>query len=261
MKKLSKEFKRKFVLRVMVYLSLYLGLGTFLYFFQRRMVYYPVKQVEHSFFQLILKDDDVDVSVLHVNRDQEKAIIYFGGNGESVVNTAYGLFLQFPEHTIYLLEYRGYGDSGGSPSEKAFYQDALKLYDAVSANHKDISVVGRSLGTGVATYLTSQKKVDRLVLITPFDSIQSVAQKRFPIYPMSIMLSEKYRSVDRVGQFEIPTLILLADNDEIIPIKNSLRLIEAFDKTEPQVITINNSGHNDLSERQEYKEVLSGFLK
>ena len=77
---------------------------------------------------------------------------------------------------------------------------------------------------------------------------------------MSILLTEKYRSIDRVGQFELPTLIILADNDEIIPMKHSLRLIEAFDKTDPTVITIENSGHNNLSDRQQYKEALLGFL-
>jgi uncharacterized protein len=246
--------------RITVYIALYFLVGLLLYAFQTSLIYYPVKKVEHSFFDLKLKDGDVDVSILHVNRGREKALIYLGGNGESVVGVAYELFLQFPEHTIYLMEYRGYGASTGNPSEKAFYKDALALHDTVSANHQSLSIIGRSLGTGVATYLASQRKVDSMVLITPYDSIQSIAQKRFPIYPMSILLTEKYRSIDRVPSLDVPTLILLADNDKIIPMKNSEALIAAFAKVKPTVKIIKNAGHNALSERQEYKKAINDFL-
>ncbi|MDD7985502.1 alpha/beta hydrolase [Lentisphaera marina] len=246
--------------RITVYIALYFLVGLLLYCFQTSLIYYPVKKVEHSFFDLVLRDGDVEISILHVNRDKEKAIIYFGGNGESVVARAYELFLQFPEHTIYLMEYRGYGASTGSPSEKSFYKDALALHDAVSANHQNLSVIGRSLGTGVTTYLAYHRQVDKMVLITPYDSIQSIAQRRFPIYPMSILLTEKYPSVDRVPALEIPTLILLADNDEVIPMSHSQKLIAAFAKVKSQVAVIKNSGHNDLSERQEFQKTLKAFL-
>ena len=253
---LKKNTKR----RLIVYFSLYFLLGLVLYAVQTSLVYYPVKNIEHQYPVLVLENEGAKISVLKIKGGQSQAIIYFGGNGENVVYSAPQIAELCEDRSLYLMQYRGYGSSTGKPSQKAIFTDALKLYDELKTRYDSISIMGRSLGTGVAVYLASQRPVNKMVLITPYDSIQSVAQKRFPIYPMSILLTEKYRSIDRVPDLELPTLILLADNDEVIPMANSQQLIAAFAKVKPQVEVIKNAGHNDLSERQEHKKAIKDFL-
>ena len=87
------------------------------------------------------------------------AIIYFGGNAESMAQSSDEIARQFPAFTVYLMDYRGYGRSTGEPSEEGLYSDALKLYDTMKSKYESISIGGRSLGSGIAVYVASQRKV------------------------------------------------------------------------------------------------------
>ncbi|MFM2003805.1 MAG: hypothetical protein RI963_3231, partial [Planctomycetota bacterium] len=108
------------------------------------------------------------------------AVIYFGGNAEEVDRSADDYAAAFPRHAIYLMNYRGYGGSQGGPSKAALHRDAAALYEYVASRHGTIVVIGRSLGSGVAVRLAVSNRVDRLILITPFDSIVNVARGLFP---------------------------------------------------------------------------------
>jgi pimeloyl-ACP methyl ester carboxylesterase len=123
----------------------------------------------------------------------------------------------FPDRAIYLLHYRGYGGSSGSPSEKALFADALILFDEVHAKHPDIDVVGRSLGSGIAVYVASLRQVTRLVLVTPFDSLQELAAHQYPYVPVRWLLLDKYESWRFAPHVTAPTLIIAAERDEIVP--------------------------------------------
>jgi hypothetical protein len=76
------------------------------------------------------------------------------------------------------------------------FSDALAIYDRIKKDHQQIIAIGRSLGTGVAVYLAAQREIEKLVLVTPFDSLRSVAQEIYPIYPISLILKESYRSIE-----------------------------------------------------------------
>jgi len=231
-----------------------------LYIFQRNLIYFPTSDIAHGFKSEVFTNEGEKINVITLNENKQKAILYFGGNAEAVIYNANSFLQIFPEHTVYLVNYRGYGGSSGSPSEKGLYEDATYIYDALIKRHSGISVIGRSLGSGIATYLASTRDIDKLVLVTPFDSIQKVAQKRFPIYPMSILLKDKYDSRSNVKNIKARTLVLIAQNDEIIPLLNSQNLIKAFAKEDVTVKTISNSGHNDLSEHKQYYGTLIDFM-
>ena len=107
--------------------------------------------------------------------------------------TSLGACLRFPKPLpitpLYLLHYRGYGGSSGSPSEEMISRDAMTLFDQVYATHPHITVVGRSLGSGVAVRLASQRPAARLVLITPYNSLEELAARQFPIFPVKWLLT------------------------------------------------------------------------
>ncbi len=231
-----------------------------LYLFQRNLIYFPTPFISHDFDSETFIIEDEKINVISLNKNKQKAILYFGGNAEAVIYNASDFIQTFPEYTVYLVNYRGYGGSTGSPSEEDLFNDTQFIYDELIKRHNRISVIGRSLGSGIATYLASKRQIEKLILITPFDSIQKVAQGRFPIYPMSLLLKDKYNSISQIKNIKAKTLILLAQHDEIIPFKNSQTLINEFPKDQLLVKTILNSGHNDLSQDEKYYVELSDFM-
>lgn len=229
-------------------------------------MYFPTPKIHHDFDEIIFSNQGENLNIIVLNKNKQKAILYFGGNSESVVINADKFSEIFPEHTVYLFNYRGYGGSTGKPGEKENYADADALYEFLKNQYTDISVMGRSLGSGVATYLASVKHIEKLVLITPYDSIQSVAQMRFPIHPMSLLLKDKYNSAIKAKDVKAETMILIAEHDETIKLERTHGLIEAFAKSHAAKIspiiskTIKNAGHNSILESERYYRLLRDFL-
>jgi len=224
------------------------------------MIYFPTAAKPHRYAELTLSNEGEYIKVIVLHPGQERAIIYFGGNAEAVVYTASDFERLFAGYTVYLFNYRGYGGSSGQPTEQGVFSDALVLYNQICANHSSISAIGRSLGSGVAAYLASARDIHRLVLVTPYDSILRVAQRRFPIYPLKLLLLDHYNTISRVKAIKAPTLVIMAEHDRVIPHKSSLRLVAAFPVEQITANTIKDADHNTLSEFPEYCEQLQRFM-
>ena len=252
--------KQKTCKRMLYILLFYVLIGAVLFFYQRKLIYFPTPEIPHDYEQQQLIHDNITLEVIVLNQGQKEAIIYFGGNAESVVYSAKYFLDTFPRQTVYLLNYRGYGGSSGQPSEKGFFADSLFLFDKVLEKQTTISVIGRSLGSGVATYLASKRPVKKMALISPFDSITRVAQNNFMIFPMFLMLLDKYDSISRVKDIKAETFVLIAEHDEVIPRIHSQRLIDEFAAEQITVKIIADSRHNDISDKVEYYQLLKDFF-
>lgn len=258
---------KKFILklitpkRALFYISIYLIFGLLLYIFQRNFLYMPTKPVWDKFDSFILQNQGEEIEIITVNEGKKKALIYFGGNAEAVIYNAHDFISTLPAYTIYLFNYRGFSNSSGNPSEAAIYSDALTLYDHIVKTHDSISIIGRSLGSGVATYVAANKNVDKLALITPFDSIENIAQDKFFIYPMNILLQDKYDSISRVSQISAKTLVIIAGRDQVIPKKSSDNLIATFPTNQISEIIIESADHNNISAKAEYATSLNNFFE
>ena len=239
----------------------YLLFGLYLYLNQSRMIYYPgFAPARHDLDTECFLIDGQRIRVHVMNPGQQTAVLYFGGNAEAVGYSAQQLSQVLPEKTLYLVNYRGYGGSTGIPEEQAFYKDALHIHDAIRPRHAGMDIIGRSLGSGVATWLAAEREIDRLVLVTPFDSLAGIAEAAFPLYPAGLLLKERYASAERASRIDAKTLILVAEDDRIVPAESSRRLAEAFAPGNVRVATIAGAGHNSLSAKGEYYRQLSGFL-
>ncbi len=243
-------------------LLLYLGTALFLYTAQDNLLYFPSPPTTHTYQPIFIENEgwEIEVTVLTPRLSTDKALIYFGGNAESVSNNAPYFEKEFTEHAVYLVNYRGYGRSTGHPSEQGNYSDALKIFDTVRKNYPHISILGRSLGSGVATYLASKRDISRLVLITPYDSIESLAQDMFPLFPISLLLNQKYLSTQRVKDIKARCLALIAEHDEVIPFKNSIKLVNTFPKSQIISVIIKGTNHNSISDNSDYFDLLRKFI-
>jgi len=245
---------------IRILLAVYFGFGAYLFAIQERFFYYPVTTINTDVDEVVFENAGEKIRVSVLNRGQTKALIYFGGNAEDVDFNAGPFGKIFTEHTVYLVKYRGYAGSTGKPSEQAFYADALLIADKLAETHSEISVIGRSLGSAVASYLAANRTIEKLVLVTPFDSAESVAKSMWPFYPMRLLLKEKYDSLARVDQISAQTLLIVAGKDEVIAMANSKRLADGFGvRAGFHVIT--EADHNNLSAYPEYYELLKQFLE
>lgn len=243
-------------------LMLYVMGGLLLYALQRDLLYTPSEKIEHGYKEISIENAGETLKVVLLNEGKEKALVYFGGNNESVVSTAQRRAKQLADFTIYLVNYRGYGGSTGSPTEQVLYEDALLVYDTLAPKHKELSIIGRSLGSGVATYVASQRDVKKIALVTPYDSVLNVAQSKYPMYPINLILKDKFDSLQNLKDVKkTKVLMLLAKGDEIIPNEHSYALANTLPKENVQIEVIEGESHNSISHQQNYFDVLNGFFE
>lgn len=252
---------RNLLILLLVPLVAYVVLCALMFFGQRSQIYFPVREsVAAGASVLRLASGDAKLKIWVVPRPGPRAIVYFGGNAEDVSGNLAAFTAAFPGHALYLVNYRGYGGSSGSPSEAGLLADATVVYDHLRQRHAEISVIGRSLGSGVAVHLAGAREVHRLVLVTPFDSLVNVARAHFRYLPVGLLMRERYDSASRVPAVRAPTLVLIAGSDEIIPRARSEALVAAFPASQVSVGVLAGSSHNDLGPESQYLERIGKFL-
>lgn len=243
---------------VILAMTLYFVVCVALFVYQRSLIYYPQPMGNRTSGEVLNLQVGTQTVAISTNpRPGPSAVIYFGGNAEDVSREIPGLSRAFPSSAIYSLQYPGYGSSSGTPSEKAIFADALTLFDHVKVKHPDVVVIGRSLGSGVAVWVASQRPLKRLVLVTPFDSLADAAANQFPYLPVRWLLHDRYESGKYAASVTVPVRILVAADDEIIPRVSSDRLSTRFRQGIASRIVIPGVGHNTIQNSPEYWPLLS----
>lgn len=229
-----------------------------LYLAQRSLIFFPQPRRfgdDASIIKLQVNGHQLELSTRAM--DSPRAVLYFGGNAEDVSGSMPALADAFPGQAIYLLHYRGYGGSAGKPSQAALFADALAVFDQLHAKHDNITIIGRSLGSGVAVHLASVRPVSRLVLVTPYDSIAELAAQQFPVFPVSFLLADKFESFRYAPVVTAPTTIVAAEHDEVIPRASSELLYSRFKPGIARYVQIPGTGHNTISNAPAYAAALA----
>lgn len=239
----------------------YGGFCALLYITQRSMLYFPTAESQHtSAAAFYLSADGVRLKIWHVARGADTAVVYFGGNAEDVAWNIDGLAATLPSADLYLVNYRGYGGSEGAPTENALLADAEAVFDHVRARHREVAVIGRSLGTGVAMHVAAVRPVSKLVLVTPYDSIENLAKAYLSLFPVTWLLHDRYDSLGRAERVHAPILVLLAAEDRVIARSHSQRLIDALAAGQAEVQTIAGTTHDSIGAAPQYHAALAAFL-
>ena len=154
------------------------------------------------------------------------------------------------------MDYRTYGKSKGVLNEEAFYTDAQYCYDYLKERYEEasITVYGRSLGTGMATFVASKNNPKQLVLETPYYSITDVAQSRFPVFPANWLLSYKFESFKYMQNIRCPITIFHGTSDYVISYASAKKLFLASKDKNIDFVTIEGGGHNNLRDYDAYRK-------
>jgi pimeloyl-ACP methyl ester carboxylesterase len=195
------------------------------------------------------------------NRDGA-LILGFGGNAWNGQDVAEYLHELYPDVDVVTFHYRGYPPSTGSPSGETLIADAPLVYDAAVAlvRPKRVIAVGLSIGTGVAAQLSSQRKLDGLILVTPFDSLKAVAEAMYPWLPIGPFFEHEIDAAGALRDSKLPVAIIAAEHDSIVPVQRT----EALRAIVPNLVydrTIGGAGHNDIYARSEFHEAMHEALK
>lgn len=237
------------------------ALGYF-YFCQRSFIFIPQPGAfvyqDHAFEVNV---DGVNLQGWVLNEGCDSVLFYFGGNNENIQMNIARFERWFPDYTIYLVNYRGYGKSGGKPSEAALFNDALCLYDRFAEKYNTIGVIGRSLGSGVANHLASMRRVDRLALVTPYDSINNVGRKKYWYMPVGWLLQDKFESWRKVDKITASTIVFTAVGDDVIPNERTENLLHYFKQTKPRVIAIEDTTHGLVMNHPRFAVRIQDFFE
>lgn len=197
------------------------------------------------------------------NADGPRTLVLgFGGNAWNGQDVATYLHQVFPEAHVVAFHYRGYAPSTGSPSAEALMEDAPLIYDrAVDRIRPDRTVaVGFSIGSGVAANLARHRKVDGLILVTPFDSLKLVAGDLFPWLPVGPFFQHEMAAAGDLQGNGTPVAILAAERDDIVLPPRTAALRQrvpnlVFDRT------FEGAGHNDIYQRNDFEAGLREALQ
>jgi uncharacterized protein len=241
------------------------------YLLQEKLIFYPQKGITSTHHERYAGDqirlDHGDFALhgwlVRKNDPPRSLLVYYGGNAEEV-SLNLGELDHLPVDALLLMNYRGYGLSQGRPSETVLVADAIWVLDTIvqrlALAPEQVILMGRSLGTGVAVQVAAQRPVAGLVLVTPFDSLVSVARKHYPFLPAGLLLRHRFDSLGLAPQRSQPALFLVAEADEIIPNSASLRLSGAWEG-EVTLVTIAGAGHNDIHQSPRYWAAIREYLQ
>jgi len=182
-------------------------------------------------------------------------VLYFGGNAANVLYFLDDTASKIKGYNFIAFNYPGYANSEGKPSEEKILKYALEIAKKYKPQH----IIGRSLGTAVASYVASKIEIDRLLLITPFDSIADVAQSKYPIFPIKLLVKHKFNELEWLKNSKAKQInAIFVKNDEVIPLKNIEQLKNSvkFNKT----LTIDSS-HNYIYEDKNISRQIEALLK
>lgn len=241
-------------------------------FNQENMIFFPEKlRKEHVFtfnqeFEEIYipVEDDVNLhGLLFKAADPKGLVFYLHGNAGSV-DTWGWIAKTYTDlnYDIFILDYRGYGKSGGKiSSEKQFHNDVQIAYNQLKTKYPEdrIVIAGYSIGSGPAARLASENNPKLLILQAPYYSLSDLMQKLYPIAP-TFLLQYKFDTFRYVERTKAPVVLFHGNLDEIIYYGSSEKLKDHLKPTD-KVIILQGQGHNGMNDNPLFIEDLGSILK
>jgi len=247
------------MLTVNIFLLLFIFFlfNVYLYFKQPDMVFYPLKEIDVtpeewglSYESVKIKlPDDLKISGWYIpHPEAKKTVLFFHGNGGNISHRGDSLYIFHKlKLNVLIIDYPGYGESEGSPSETGLYQSANAAWQYLisdkKTNPENIIIFGRSLGGAVATDLASRVKAGGLILESTFSSARDFVNIAFPVFSYFIYLRYSFDSLNKIKKVTAPVLMIHSPDDEVIPFELGQKLFTAV-QSEKEFLQI-EGGHND----------------
>src|SRR5262245_47748864 len=238
---------------------------SFLYFPSRRLAAAPKDYGLDAEDLRPKAEDGIELFGWWIRGEGKRAVLFFHGNAGNaadrldrakILHDRFGL-------DVFLVDYRGYGRSAGSPSEEGLVRDARAVYETAKSRGfppERIVAFGESLGSAVAVGLAAERPCEGLILETPFLSIREMARRHYPFVP-GFLIRTRFDNGARIPAIAAPKLFLVAERDTIVPPEQGRRLFELAPPPKTLYL-IPNAGHNDtyVTGGEPYWQAVGSFL-
>lgn len=254
--------------------SLYLFLTLAIYVSLKWMVFHPQALPEDHRFDFNANFEELQLPTLdgeqinaiwfpgEVPENTQGLVLYFHGNQGTLQRWARYYETFVPKgYACLFVDYRGYGKSTGIPTEEGLYQDALAAWEWAVQHYEpsDITIFGRSLGTGVASYLAAQKQPKQLILETPYNSIVGVVQAFVPFLWFPVAPSPNFSNERYLPTIECPIFIVHGTHDWVVPYRSAKQLRPLL-RPKDDFLIIGGGGHKNLGSYPAYQAWLDEIL-
>jgi pimeloyl-ACP methyl ester carboxylesterase len=195
--------------------------------------------------------------LLRAPAEDADLLIGFGGNAQDAEVLAQDLAVDFPQLHVAVFHYRGYGPSTGKPGEAALLADALTIYDALNERLRPPRsfAIGISLGSAVAGYLSKERPIAGLILITPFDSVEAIAKQAYFWVPVGLLLRHRFATIDFMAGNRTPVAVIAAEHDRVVRPERTRALVAQL----PNLVfhrVLDGAAHNTLYQLPIYRQTL-----
>ncbi len=256
---------KKAIFRIFLFfVGLYVLVVYYVYASQEDFIFFPTKLSKNYKFEYSQKFEEVNLKTkdgLTINglffpAENSKGVIYFlHGNADnlSTWGTISELYLNL-NYSVFLIDYRGFGKSQGHiESEQQLIDDAQLGYDFLKNRFAEnqIIVMGYSIGTGIASALSSKNQPKRLILMAPYFSLTYEMETRFPIFP-TFILKYNFENNKNIANTKCPITIFHGKEDQLLSYAKSLQL-KQFLKKGDTFIALPNQGHNFINENPDFQ--------
>jgi uncharacterized protein len=245
--------KNAIITLVAVYVLILAGM----YFGQRRLLYFPdpvrtapatIGLTAASERIIEAPDGEKIVAWYVAAKPGQPTLLYFHGNGGALAGRA-ALIAKYAARGrgVFIMAYRGYSGSTGSPTEAANVADAKLAYDALmreGVKPQEIVIYGESLGTGVAVQVAREKPAAGVILDSPFTAVVDRAAEIYPWLPVRLLMKDRYESSRHIVGLQTPLLIVHGEVDDVVPVAMGRRLFAAANEPK-EIVTLPGAGHNN----------------
>ena len=221
----------------------YLLILVFVFFYQRNLLYYPFEnnysnhEINFSYEEVIIpKSNGNNLNGWFHKKDlmKNKTLVFFHGNAGDLTNRIYKLnLIKDFDINFLIVAYRGFSGNKGKPTEKGLYEDARKTLDWLAkqgVNENQIIIYGESLGTGVSIEVSQNKKFAGIILESPFTSMVDAGKFYYPYLPVSLLLKDRYETIKKLENINIPILVMHGKKDRIVPFHMGKKVFEKANK-------------------------------
>ena len=254
--------KKRNLRALLFFVVFYVGFGIYLTINQEKVIYQPFAQ-DFDSCRAFADAEKVNQAGtrMYVSGTSNPVVVLYHGNAGSACDRRFyaDTFLQ-AGYDFVIVEYAGYSNDPAAPSHERTKADVKNVIAfLVERGVSDVTIVGESLGAGVGSYHASLSPPEKLLLITPFTDLATIARERFWFYPTSLLVDNAFDNIENLNNYEGPVTVIHGEEDNLIPIRLGRVLYESIN-TEKEFIEIVGAGHNDLFRYEESFRGLEDFL-
>ncbi|MCK4250589.1 alpha/beta hydrolase [candidate division WOR-3 bacterium] len=266
-----------FFLVIIIIICIYIGFATILFFTQSKYIYYPnypSRIIDNTPTVIGLEYEDISfktVDNIILNgwfipvKNARGTLLFCHGNAGNISHRleSIQLFYQLKLNT-FIFDYRGYGQSEGSPTEKGTYYDveaAWKyLVQKKEKEPSEIIVFGRSLGGSIAAWLAHKHTPRTLIIESTFTSVPDLAANIYPYFPVRLLSRFKYNTTEYLKQVDCPILIMHSCDDEIVPLSHGRQLYKIAKEPKEFLEIMGTHNRRIIESKRRYENCLDSFI-